>query len=258
MLDFLKKNFKIMGSKFSKLLFLIIFIFIIIFVFCFFAFSIVYFFSCDITDAMGYMWLIIVLFYLGINISACIKKRTNLKYFHNKHDDILTKVISKDNNFSVVNFRSYATNIFLLIGLVWVSKDYRKIRAFVGDSLYYKLKSEIDNDEQKKFFSLNNNVYYSFLWDFSSDNTYEFLSILLVCTPNLLSLDKKNSKGTSFCLKFSRKKDTKTKPNIVMSTTNCSNCGAVINVNDDGICNYCHTSVIVKDDNWKLIDIKLY
>ena len=46
----------------------------------------------------------------------------------------------------------------------------------------------------------------------------------------------------------------KTAPTV----TSCSNCGAVINVNDDGICNYCHTSVIVKDDNWKLIDIKLY
>ena len=60
-----------------------------------------------------------------------------------------------------------------------------------------------------------------------------------------------------YLMAFSRNVGVKTNPDLELSTTNCFNCGAVIDVSDDGICNYCDTSLVSGEHEWVLVDLKL-
>lgn len=60
-----------------------------------------------------------------------------------------------------------------------------------------------------------------------------------------------------YAMVFSRNVGVKTNPNVELSSTNCSNCGAVIDVLDDGVCMYCNTSVVSGEYDWVLVYMKL-
>ena len=53
-----------------------------------------------------------------------------------------------------------------------------------------------------------------------------------------------------------RKNGVKTKTDSHLSTNNCPNCGAVIEVDDNGVCKYCETSLVSGDTEWVLSDIR--
>ena len=59
-----------------------------------------------------------------------------------------------------------------------------------------------------------------------------------------------------YVLKFMRRRGVKTKNNVDLATSNCSNCGANIEVDDKGVCKYCGTSLVSGEHDWVLADIK--
>lgn len=200
--------------------------------------------------AIGIISFEILIFKLLRNSKSVLKK------YYDRENKVLKKVVSNDSDFSITNFHFYAKNIFSLMQDAWISRDYKKIRLFVSDSLYSNWKSQLTDSQKSENLSKSkrHKVYYSFLYSFSSDNTYEFLSVLVICSPNftLFNVNKVNS----FVMKFARTKGSKSKPNFILPTSNCRNCGAIISIDDNGVCQYCHTSLITKDDDWKLVDIE--
>ena len=43
---------------------------------------------------------------------------------------------------------------------------------------------------------------------------------------------------------------------LLEKETNCPNCGAVLDLDNHGVCSYCHTLVSNGDFGWILIDMK--
>ena len=43
---------------------------------------------------------------------------------------------------------------------------------------------------------------------------------------------------------------------LLEKETNCPNCGAVLDLNSEGVCSYCHTLISNGDFGWILIDMK--
>lgn len=62
----------------------------------------------------------------------------------------------------------------------------------------------------------------------------------------------------SYILTFSRKKGLKTIGTLLDKETNCPNYGAVLDLDDYGVCAYCHTEVSNGSFGWGLIDMKIF
>ena len=58
-----------------------------------------------------------------------------------------------------------------------------------------------------------------------------------------------------YIMTFVRKVGVKTKENY--NIENCPNCGAVVKINDDGVCDYCSTYVVSGEYGWVLTDINM-
>lgn len=56
---------------------------------------------------------------------------------------------------------------------------------------------------------------------------------------------------------FSRNVGVKTNKKVKLSISNCCNCGAEVNVSEEGVCKYCNISVVSGEHDWVLVDMKL-
>lgn len=176
-------------------------------------------------------------------------------------EDVIKKILDSDSSFSGLNFKNYVKSVFTLVQDGWSNNDYRSLRPYESDLLYLRHKHRIesmieDNTTNKREHIRVKGV---LLKDFSIENDYEVLVVALTA-----KMEVENKEGMymtddgdfPYILKFIRKKGVKTDTNKKLSTGNCCNCGAIIDVDDDGICKYCETSVVSGENDWILTDIK--
>ena len=170
--------------------------------------------------------------------------------------EVLKKVIEEDKNFSKSEFYSFVKSIFILINDAWSDKDYHRLRAFESDSLFYRHRDEIEKLIENNLSDVRENIKIKgvLLKDFKVEGNKEFLVVAL--TASMRKSGSYENNDYPYIMTFSRSRGTKTITDSKLSTTNCYNCGAVIDVSDDGICNYCHTSLVSGKLEWVLTDIK--
>ena len=175
-------------------------------------------------------------------------------------DEVLEKILEVDSNFSKTEFKIYVKNIFLIIQEAFSERNISKLRAFEADDLFNQHKlyinglisnEEIDNRK-------NINIKGIVLKDFKIDQGKHILTIALTAgmKRTVGNSDFTCDGNIPYILVFARSNNVKTKTNKKLSTTNCCNCGAVIDVDDSGVCNYCGTSLVSGEEDWVLIDIK--
>lgn len=170
--------------------------------------------------------------------------------------EVVKKVMEVDENFSKSEFYSFVKSIFILINDAWSDKDYRRLRAFEADALFYRHRDEIEELIENNLSDKRENIKIKgvLLKDFRIEGNKEFLVVAL--TANMKKSNSYEKNDYPYIMTFSRNKGIKTRLDSKLSTTNCYNCGAVIDVTDDGICNYCHTSLVSGKIEWVLVDIK--
>lgn len=173
--------------------------------------------------------------------------------------DVLFKVMKKDNNFSKKDFYNYVKNLFILMQEAWSNNDYFKLRSFEADKLYYRHKKEIENLIAAKEKDVREEVIVKgvMLKDFRIENNKQILVVAL--TANMIrSLGGETiQEDYPYIMAFSRNLDVKTNSKVKLSVTNCCNCGAEVNVSDEGVCKYCDTSLVSGEHEWVLVDMKL-
>lgn len=175
--------------------------------------------------------------------------------------EVLDKIFEVDPNFSKTEFKAFVKSVFMLLQKSVSENNYHLLRAFESDSLYYQHKVRIENEikngnvERREVVRIKG----SLLKDFKIDGGSEIIIVALTATMRI------NSTGLSvldeerdfpYIMMFARNKGVKTVDNVHLSTTNCCNCGAVIDVDGDGVCNYCNTSLVSGELEWVLIDVK--
>lgn len=174
--------------------------------------------------------------------------------------EVVEKILNVDENFSITELKTYVKNVFLLIQEAFTTKNYRKLRAFESDILFNQHKLYITSlincnelDEKDDV-----NIKGVLLKDFKIEGRKQVLVVALTTgmKKNLSNRFSTCEGDVPYILTFMRKKGIKTKIDTELSTSNCSNCGAVINVDSNGVCKYCNTSLVSGDLEWVLVDIK--
>lgn len=172
--------------------------------------------------------------------------------------EVLDKILKVDKDFSKTHFYSYVKSLFILIQEAWSERDFHKLRFFEDDRLFYSHKKEILEliKSNKSDIRDNINIKGVLLKDFRVENNKEILIVAITVRMRRLFDGDDTTCTYPYVMAFSRNVGVKTNPNIELSATNCSNCGAVIEASDDGICNYCNTSLISGEHEWVLVDLK--
>ena len=173
--------------------------------------------------------------------------------------EVLDKILKVDKDFSKTHFYSYIKSLFIIIQEAWTERDFHKLRFFEDDRLFYNHKKEIMEliKSKRKDIRDNINIKGVLLKDFRVENNKEILIVAITAKMRRVFECEETEYTYPYIMAFSRNVGVKTNPNIELSATNCSNCGAVIEVSDDGICNYCNTSLISGEHEWVLVDLKL-
>lgn len=170
--------------------------------------------------------------------------------------EVLNNIRKNDSSFSKVEFYSYVKSVFFLIKDAFVKKDSLILRAFEEDGLYWRHKSLIDNKQinDKKIEVQIKGV---LLKDFKMDGDKQIIDVAItIRIVDKTTLDVDRFEDIPLIMIFARNGNFKVKTKL--STTNCLNCGAVIDVDDKGICKYCGTSLVSGDLGWILTDIRSY
>lgn len=176
-------------------------------------------------------------------------------------DEVLHKILANDGNFSVLNFKDYVKSIFSVVQKGFSSNDYSSLRAYESDLLYLRHKSHIESMIESNFSNRISQIRVKgvLLKDFIVDDDYETLVVALTANMKVEDTDgmyMTSSGDFPYILKFVRKKGVQTNKKKILSTGNCCNCGASIDVDDDGVCKYCKTSVVSGENDWVLTDMK--
>lgn len=171
-------------------------------------------------------------------------------------DEVNNNLIKVDSAFSKIEFYSFVKNVFILFQNAMAEMDFKKLRAYEADSLYYRHKDQIENclKNGDEIYKTKIHVKGVLLKDFKVEGDKEYLTVAITANIKRMYSYYYYEDDFPYIMVFSRNKGVKTHSKL--TTTNCCNCGAVISVNDEGVCNYCNTSLVSGEIEWVLIDIK--
>ncbi len=180
------------------------------------------------------------------------------------NEEIVVSNIKKlDPNFSVEQFKSYVSEVYIIVQEAWESRNYKVVRPRVSDLLFdiHSRQLQAYIDKQKTNHIDGQNIRNVQLAYFEVDGNYEVLSVKLdasiidyVTNDNtgMIIEGSKEYQHRSYYLEFIRSNGVKSDINKEVTTKNCPNCGAPLKVTNSGECEYCKSIITSGDYNWVL------
>ena len=163
-------------------------------------------------------------------------------------------------------FKTKADNIFVKIHTAIMRGDIEPVKHFISEELAIKLESLVNDLNAKSYRQMYDelNVKSTTIKEISEDDSYYVIKVLIVSrymdyiidlnTGNIVKGNDQSRVMKNNILTFKRNKDVK-ETKIVRK---CPGCGASINVNNNGVCEYCGAIYNLDDYDFILIDMETY
>ena len=176
----------------------------------------------------------------------------------------MNDILKYDPNFSVEKFITYANNVFVQIHVAIITKELDKIKHFVSSNVYDELSVKVNQLTQKGLTQMYDelNVKDSYIIGIEETENYYEIKVQLISRYMDYQIDKTTRQYKSgnnqsrvektHILTFQKKKNAQVEG---MSRT-CPGCGASVNANSSGVCEYCGTVYNTEDYDWILMQIK--
>lgn len=226
----------------------------------------------------------LIIFIIGAVIYTIMKKSGNMPTVKEKtnftpHSQIYkevpdnTSTISAqikqtDELFSSHKFIGWTKEVFITLQNAWEERDWTKIRPFEKEEIFrlheLQLQEYINEGHINKIDEINVNRAY--LTEYEKDTEYEYLTVYMEVrmldyiinesTGQLIKGNKTMPVRNRYLLTFMRHVDVKTDPaKSNMSTKNCPNCGAPLEITSAGKCEYCNFIITTGEHDWVLSNI---
>lgn len=176
------------------------------------------------------------------------------EYYPLTEDEVLKKVFAVDSKFSKEDFYAWVKHLYSTILEALDKENPVMLRRFESDYLYQRHIALFEDIKASGASISNYAIKGVLLKDFKIEGDKEILVVALSASINKANIYDDNYK--SYILTFARKKGVQTTGTLLEKETNCPNCGAVLDLDDHGVCSYCHTTVSNGDFGWILIDMK--
>ncbi len=157
-------------------------------------------------------------------------------------------------NLNIEEFNNIVFNIYKDIQEAWMSFNLDTIRNLVSNEIYNMYSMQLNTLKIKGQKNMMENIKYinNYISNISTENNITTIQTVLTVTCNDYVIDSNNKvvRGNknrtmtyTYILTF-------TKYNNDQNITNCPNCGAKININSSGQCEYCNSNIINKEEKW--------
>ncbi len=175
----------------------------------------------------------------------------------------LSNLLKEDSNFSEATFKAKADNVFIQLYTAVMKQDLQKVKHFLSEKVYKKY-----NERIKQLQSANQIQIYDELnvsntniisineledkFEISVSMLVKYLDYFISKdTRKYISGDRNDRVEKNINLKFSKIKNAKSLGNA----RKCTGCGANIDINKNGVCQYCGSVFLLKQYDWILEDI---
>lgn len=176
----------------------------------------------------------------------------------------MDEILKYDPEFTESKFKTYVDNVFIKLHMAVVTKNSEDIKHFVSEEIYNKYQKIVENLNQKHLIQMYDeiNVAQTDILNYKVTDTYMIIEVNLISRyldylmdedGNYISGDTDVRSEKSNHLIFTKKinyKETKT-------VRKCPGCGASIDVNASGKCDYCGTIYNLEEKDWVLTSIEI-
>lgn len=176
----------------------------------------------------------------------------------------IQELIQKDKSFSESGFLAKVDNTYIMILTAIMTENLKRVDHKVGDELYQELTNKVQALQTKNEIQMYDelNVKDSYIIGIEETENYYEIKVQLISRYMDYQIDKTTRQYKSgnnqsriekkHTLTFQKKKNTQVEG---MSRT-CPGCGASVNANSSGVCEYCGTIYNTEDYDWVLTEIK--
>ena len=176
----------------------------------------------------------------------------------------MDEILKYDPEFTESKFKTYVDNVFIKLHMAVVTKNLEDIRHFVSEEVYNKYQKIVENLNQRHLIQMYDeiNVAQTDILNYKVTDTYMIIEVNLISRyldylmdedGNFISGDTDVRSEKNNHLVFTKKinyKETKT-------VRKCPGCGASIDVNASGKCDYCGTIYNLEEKDWVLTSIEI-
>ena len=179
-------------------------------------------------------------------------------------DAVVAKVRENDPDFSESDFKAYVEDCYLQLTEAWEKRDWSIARNFESDTLFNVHRRQLEEYiEQKKTNHMDSQCVLSkTLTGYENDGKTETLVVRLNATlvdyvtddatGAVISGTKEQRYNRFYRLEFIRTAGTKTAVEHGLTSHECPSCGAPLNLNATGRCEYCQNVITSGDFTWVL------
>ena len=176
----------------------------------------------------------------------------------------MDEILKYDPEFTESKFKTYVDNVFIKLHMAVVTKNLEDIKHFVSEEIYNKYQKIVENLNKKHLIQMYDeiNVAQTDILNYKVTDTYMIIEVNLISRyldylmdedGNYISGDTDVRSEKSNHLIFTKKinyKETQT-------VRKCPGCGASIDVNASGKCDYCGTIYNLEEKDWVLTSIEI-
>ena len=179
--------------------------------------------------------------------------------------EVLENLIKHDSDYSESKFKSKVENMFVQIKLSMVTGKIEKIDHFVNDETYEKIKQKVKTDKENNRIQIYDELNVADIQIINIEELHDRFNIKVRVLSKALEyyIDRDNRKYLSGDKEVRTEKYTNitfTKMKNAQSykvVRKCPTCGAVIDVNANGQCKYCHTIFNLEKYDWIITEMEI-
>lgn len=193
---------------------------------------------------------IIMLIFLLCGETKVVKKKT----------DNLPKALSDeeisvlDTNLDLEEFKTTAFNIYKDVQNAWMNFDLESIKNLVSDEIYNMYTMQLDTLKIKGQQNIKSDIelHEFYITNITFENNVETIETIMTveCYDYIVDNNNKVIRGNKYNKMIYTYKITFTKHTTDKAIKYCPNCGAKVDINSTGKCDYCASTIINKETKW--------
>lgn len=178
----------------------------------------------------------------------------------------INKITEVDPEFFKDGFISRVNELFMFIYGAWEKRDLTKLRAYETDSLFNLHRGMLQEYIEKKQINMLDNICIRSIKiiDVSVTPSFHSIKVFITATLNDYTIDEdtkkvvygSKTKMSTFTEKWTLIRKASVKTNVERKLTSCPNCGAPLEINTNGECEYCKTVITTGQYDWVLSNIE--
>lgn len=193
--------------------------------------------------------IIMVIFLLGGEKK--VKNKTKIDITKYLNDD---EIKSLDPNLNIKEFKETAFNIYKDVQEAWMNFDIDKIKNLVSDELYNMYSMQLDTLKIKGQKNIMSDITTMgmIIKNITFENNIETIETIMIiqCKDYIVDNNYKVIRGNKNIMNTYTYKITFAKNTNNNSLKTCPSCGAPININSTGKCEYCTSTIINNESKW--------